>query len=139
MKKIKIKSQSKNYTIFIGLKNLDPLTKFLEENNFKKIMLIFDTNTAKFFSSKFFSLKRKFELHSCVIKSGERSKSWETINQIASNLLKKNFDRKTILIAVGGGVVGDVTGFMGFDLSKRNCIFTISNYSFSTSGFICWW
>ena len=39
--KIKIKSLSKNYTIFIGLKNLDPLIKFLEENNFKKIMLVF--------------------------------------------------------------------------------------------------
>ena len=112
MKKIKIKSLSKNYTIFIGLKNLDPLTKFLEENNFKKIMLVFDTNTANFFRSKFLSLKRKFELHSCVIKSGERAKSWETINQIASNLLKKNFDRKTILIAIGGGVVGDVSGFL---------------------------
>ena len=112
MKKIKIKSLSKNYTIFIGLKNLDTLTKFLEENNFKKIMLVFDTNTANIFRSKFYSLERKFELHSCVIKSGERSKSWETINQIASNLLKKNFDRKTILIAVGGGVVGDITGFM---------------------------
>ena len=55
MKKIKIKSLSKNYTIFIGLKNLDPLTKFLEENNFKKIMLVFDTNTANFFGVNFFS------------------------------------------------------------------------------------
>ena len=98
MKKIKIKSLSKNYTIFIGLKNLDPLTKFLEENNFKKIMLVFDTNTANFFRSKFFSLKRKFELHSCVIKSGERSKSWETINQIASNLLKKILTEKPYLL-----------------------------------------
>ena len=43
-------------------------------------MLIFDTNTAKFFRVNFF-LKRKFDIHSCVIKSGERSKSWETINQ----------------------------------------------------------
>jgi len=111
MKKIKIKSQSRDYTIYIGFKNLDPLTKFLEENNFKKIMMIFDTNTANFFGSKFFSLERKFDLHACVIKSGERSKSWKTVNQIASNLLKKNFDRKTILIAVGGGVVGDVCGF----------------------------
>ena len=111
MKKIKIKSQSRDYTIYIGFKNLDPLIKFLEENNFKKIMMIFDTNTANFFRSKFFSLERKFDLHTCVIKSGEPSKSWETVNKIASNLLKKNFDRKTILIAVGGGVVGDVCGF----------------------------
>ena len=34
-----------------------------------------------------------------------------SINSI--KLAKKNFDRKTILIAVGGGVVGDITGFMG--------------------------
>lgn len=112
MKKIKIKSQSRNYTIYIGLKSLDSLTKFLDDNNFKKIMLIFDMNTAKLFRKKFFSLERKFDLHSCVIKSGERSKSWETINQIASKLLKNNFDRKTILIAIGGGVVGDITGFL---------------------------
>ena len=111
MKKIKIKSQSRDYIINIGFKNLDPLIKFLEENNFKKIMMIFDTNTANFFRSNFLSLERKFDLHTCVIKSGERSKSWKTVNQIASNLLKKNFDRKTILIAVGGGVVGDVCGF----------------------------
>ena len=112
MKKIKIKSQSKNYPIFIGLKNLDPLVNFVDENNFEKIMLIFDTNTAKFFKSKFSNLERKFDLHSCVIKNGERSKSWEVINSVASNLLKKNFDRKTILIAVGGGVVGDISGFL---------------------------
>ena len=106
MKRIKIKSQSRDYTIYIGFKDLDPIIKFLEENNFKKIMMIFDTNTANFFRSKFFSLERKFDLHTCVIKSGERSKSWETVNQIASNLLKKNFDRKTILIAVGEELLG---------------------------------
>ena len=65
MKKIKIKSLSKNYTIFIGLKNLDPLTKFLEENNFKKIMLIFDTNTANFFRANFFLLKENLITFLC--------------------------------------------------------------------------
>ena len=68
MKKIKIKSQSRDYTIYIGFKNLDPLIKFLEENNFKKIMMIFDTNTANFFRSKFLSLERKFDLHACIQK-----------------------------------------------------------------------
>ena len=105
MKKIKIKSQLRDYTIFIGLKNLDPLIKFLEENNFKKIMMIFDKNTAIFFRSKFFSLERKFDLHTCVIKSGERSKSWKTVNQIASNLLKKILIEKLFLLQLVEGLL----------------------------------
>ena len=106
MKKIKIKSQSRDYKIYIGFKNLDPLIKFLEENNFKKIMMIFDINTANFFGSKFFSLERKFDLHTCVIKSGEPSKSWETVNKIASNLLKKILIEKLFLLQLVEGLLG---------------------------------
>lgn len=42
---------------------------------------------------------------------GESFKDWSTLNQIFDALLEKGCDRKTVLFALGGGVVGDMTGF----------------------------
>lgn len=46
-----------------------------------------------------------------VLPDGEAAKTWETLNQIHSALLAQHCDRQTTLIALGGGVVGDITGF----------------------------
>lgn len=49
---------------------------------------------------------------SCIVlPDGEAYKHWETLNQIFDALLSRRADRKTTLIALGGGVVGDMTGF----------------------------
>jgi len=42
---------------------------------------------------------------------GERYKNWETLNRIFDTLLEKHHTRKTTLVALGGGVIGDITGF----------------------------
>lgn len=46
-----------------------------------------------------------------VLPDGEAHKNWETLNLIFDALLTERADRKTTLIALGGGVVGDMTGF----------------------------
>jgi 3-dehydroquinate synthase len=46
-----------------------------------------------------------------VLPDGEAFKQWETLNQIFDALLSAQADRKTTLIALGGGVIGDMTGF----------------------------
>jgi 3-dehydroquinate synthase len=46
-----------------------------------------------------------------VLPDGEAHKNWETLNQIFDALLGARADRKTTLIALGGGVIGDMTGF----------------------------
>ncbi|WP_374538856.1 3-dehydroquinate synthase [Chitinimonas taiwanensis] len=46
-----------------------------------------------------------------VLPDGEQYKNWETLNQILDALLEHRCERKTTLIALGGGVVGDMTGF----------------------------
>jgi len=46
-----------------------------------------------------------------VLPDGEAHKNWETLNRIFDALLTERADRKTTLIALGGGVVGDMTGF----------------------------
>ncbi|MCX2861380.1 3-dehydroquinate synthase [Paucibacter sp. PLA-PC-4] len=46
-----------------------------------------------------------------VLPDGEQHKDWPTMNQIVDHLLGSASDRKTVLFALGGGVVGDMTGF----------------------------
>jgi 3-dehydroquinate synthase len=46
-----------------------------------------------------------------TVADGERYKNWETLNQILDRLLAQRCERKTTLIALGGGVIGDLTGF----------------------------
>jgi len=51
------------------------------------------------------------QCHSIVLPDGERFKTWETLNLIFDALLSARCERKTTLIALGGGVIGDMTGF----------------------------
>lgn len=46
-----------------------------------------------------------------VLPDGEQYKDWATLNRIFDGLLEAHCDRKTTLVALGGGVVGDMTGF----------------------------
>jgi len=51
------------------------------------------------------------QIHTVVLPDGEAHKDWQTLNLIFDALLAKSCDRKTVLFALGGGVVGDMTGF----------------------------
>ena len=51
------------------------------------------------------------QVHTVVLPDGEAHKDWQTLNLIFDALLSKGCDRKTVLFALGGGVVGDMTGF----------------------------
>ncbi len=50
-------------------------------------------------------------VHEVVLPDGEEHKDWATLNRIFDALLSHGCDRKTVLFALGGGVVGDMTGF----------------------------
>ncbi|WP_295855789.1 3-dehydroquinate synthase [uncultured Xylophilus sp.] len=50
-------------------------------------------------------------VHTVVLPDGEAHKDWATLNRIFDVLLENGCDRKTVLFALGGGVVGDMTGF----------------------------
>ena len=51
------------------------------------------------------------QIHTVVLPDGEAHKDWQTLNLIFDALLANGCDRKTVLFALGGGVVGDMTGF----------------------------
>ena len=51
------------------------------------------------------------EVATLTLADGEASKSWATLNRVFDELMRLRCDRGTVLFALGGGVVGDITGF----------------------------
>ncbi|MCD6078505.1 MAG: aroB [Ramlibacter sp.] len=51
------------------------------------------------------------QVHEVVLPDGEEHKDWSTLNQVFDTLLSRGCDRKTVVFALGGGVVGDMAGF----------------------------
>ncbi len=51
------------------------------------------------------------QLSTVLLPDGEAHKDWQTLNLVFDHLLGQGCDRKTVLFALGGGVVGDITGF----------------------------
>ena len=78
-----------------------------QKSIYSKIAIVSDTNIWTLYSK---SLPSKGILN-INIKPGEKSKSIRVKNQIEEELLKNNFNRKSLIIAIGGGVVGDLTAY----------------------------
>ncbi len=58
------------------------------------------------------ALKRLLPVYTAVIKSGEASKSFAEYEHLLTKALEYGLDRKSVIVALGGGVVGDLAGFV---------------------------
>ena len=74
-------------------------------------MLISQDNIYKLYKDKFDQLSKLSNIIIHLIDDGEQAKSFETITQITNKMASEHFDRSSIVLAVGGGVVGDIAGF----------------------------
>lgn len=79
----------------------------------KKICVVSDTNVYKLYGEEVVSiLKSKAKVVTdFVFEAGETSKNLNTVKKLYEKLICDKFDRKDVLVALGGGVVGDLTGF----------------------------
>ena len=76
-----------------------------------KILIITDSGVPKKHIKKLKGLINSKSVHTLELDNGERSKSFSSFKKIIDKLFELRFDRSDILIAFGGGVVGDITGF----------------------------
>lgn len=82
--------------------------------NYSNIGIISDDNVAPLYSSELVTSIKELNVstHTFIFPHGESNKNYTTINSIYDFMINNNFDRKSLLIALGGGVVGDMTGFV---------------------------
>jgi len=113
LKKLLVKTDFSTYPVIIGTGIFDNLNKIIsKENLYKNVFAIVDGNVLRLYKKKIEAVKNysdKFSIYS--LKPGESSKSYKIINDIYSHLLNDNFGRDTLIIAIGGGVTGDIAGF----------------------------
>jgi 3-dehydroquinate synthase len=111
MKKIKLKIKQKNtieYPIIIGENISLKQSEVLKNQNYSKILCIFDENL------KIERVKKTLGQLNVVklpIKANDKNKTLEQISKIWKELYANNFDRHSLIINIGGGVVCDIGGF----------------------------
>lgn len=79
----------------------------------RKVCIVTDSNVGKLYLEEFQALLEPV-FSKCVsytFEAGESSKNTDTVGKVYEHLILNSFDRKDLLVALGGGVVGDLTGF----------------------------
>ena len=108
MKTITVKLKDRSYPIYIGkdiLKNKNLLKK-INSNNFA---LITNKKIKSLHLSKIKNTSLKKNL--IILNDGEKYKNQDSISKIYNSLLKNKFSRDGCIVAFGGGVIGDMSGF----------------------------
>ena len=108
MKKIIVKLKKQSYPILIG-KNILSKKNILNNIKEKNIALVTNKKINALHLSK---IKNSFiKKNKIILNDGEKYKNQESISKIYNYLLKNKFSRDSYLVAFGGGVIGDMTGF----------------------------
>ena len=95
--------ENKSYNIYI-----EPLKEIKIDN---KVAIITNPTVAKYHLQKALDSIKAKEIEVIEVKDGEEYKNIDTILYILDRLFQAKFDRKSTLVALGGGVIGDMTGF----------------------------
>ncbi len=103
----------RSYPICIGSGVLADTGLLLPKFRQPKVAVVTNETLTPIYLEKFSDSLRRVgvEVVEIVLPDGERFKNWQTLNTIFDILLEQQCERSTTLIAFGGGVVGDMTGF----------------------------
>ena len=112
IEQIKVELKSRSYDILIGKNILQKTCDIAKKYN--KIFIITDENVAQLHLKKLIEIFTENNIKAEIIisQAGEKAKSFENLENKCNEILQKNLDRKSLLIAFGGGVIGDLCGFM---------------------------
>ena len=113
MKILPINTKSKKYKIYIGNNVISRLSAVIkkEKINFKKILIIADKNVPKKLIKKINSKLKSEKKVVYFFKSSEKNKNFTNVEIFLKKLFSNNFSRNDLILCIGGGIAGDVTGF----------------------------
>ena len=113
MHRVPIELGDRSYPINIGSDLLGDSATWSGVPQSAQAVIVTNTTVAPLYAAQLERaiLARHQTVHVVELPDGEEHKTWQTLNLIFDALLQKACDRKTVLYALGGGVVGDMTGF----------------------------
>lgn len=112
MRRIKVKT-SREYSVLVGSGAVENISSELSGIlKAKRVMIVSDDNVAPLHLEKLKTkLESSFECFTHILKNGEEHKNIDAVLGILSHMQEKEFDRNDAVVALGGGVVGDISAF----------------------------
>ncbi len=114
METIHIKTESKSYDVMIGEGALSQIKSFLFHHfeKFTKLMIITDENVADLHLPKLLDELKDLNPVIFIAPGGEKAKTFDVFYNALSTALENHLDRKSVILSLGGGAVGDLGGFV---------------------------
>ena len=111
--RVEIDLGERSYPILIGSSLLDDPTTWSGLPKAASALIVTNETVGPLYAARLQqALSQQYpQIHLVTLPDGEAYKTWDSLNLIFDALLSRGCDRKTVLFALGGGVVGDMTGF----------------------------
>lgn len=106
--KLEIQMRNHNYDVIIEKNGLDKVGIYFNLN--RKVLILTDSHIPNEYYNKVAESSKKPFLY--IIEAGESSKSFENFGKILDFMIENKFSRSDCVVACGGGVVGDLAGFV---------------------------
>lgn len=111
MKTLHVDLANRGYPIFIGEGLFDQIDLWKQYIKSKQVLIVTNTTIAPLYLQPLEIALKSYQVASVVLPDGEQFKTLDSVNLIFEKLLSLAFGRNATLIALGGGVVGDMGGF----------------------------
>ena len=111
MKTLTVDLGDRSYPIQIGQGLLDQADLLTAHISGRQVMVVSNTTVAPLYLDRVLASLDSLETATVILPDGEQYKTLDTLNTIFTALLEQRFNRGCTLVALGGGVVGDITGF----------------------------
>lgn len=121
MKQLAVDLGSRSYPIYIGAGLLRQTAELAGDLLGEQTLVVSNTVVAPLYLETLLGGLVGIPARTLVIEDGERHKTMETLNGIITRLLEEQFSRTCTLVALGGGVIGDVTGFAAACYQRGVC------------------
>src|SRR5690606_32809135 len=109
---ITVETPSKKYPVFIGNSALTELSNHLQQRNYTNLLVITDEKVGELHLNTLKDvLPKNDDVFFFQVPTGEKAKQFSVYEQCLTFALENGLDRKSCIIAFGGGAVGDLAGF----------------------------
>jgi 3-dehydroquinate synthase len=111
METLTVELGDRSYPIYVGHDLLQQRELLLPHLKSRQVCIVSNETVAPLYLQTLKATLADFDVQTVVLPDGEKYKTLETVGLIYDSLLTRNFSRSSTLIALGGGVIGDMTGF----------------------------
>jgi len=111
MKILQVELADRSYPIYIGdnlLSQTELLSQYIKS---KEVLVVSNTTVAPLYLDKVLAGLQAYQCESVILPDGEQFKTLEVLNKVFDGLLGARLSRQVTIIALGGGVIGDMAGF----------------------------